>query len=414
MDEAKQKMTAKEFSKQLTKKYYEGAKHAHEEGKFIAYTTAVSPAELFYAHDVIPIYPENHSVMMITHRMTAELSESIERKGYTSHLCAYARSDLGFRELHKSPIGGIPDPDFLLACNAQCFTLTKWFEVLSRRYNAPLFVFDTPQFIRDKRAREEIIKYVMEQIYEMIESLENLTGKKFDFDRLKEVVEYSRQASILYKAYLDMAAYKPSPISIFDALINMAITVYLRGTPEAVEFYRLLIDETMENKVKKGIGVIPNEKYRLYWENLPIWFKFRDHFNLLASYGAVILTSLYVHAWSYDFDPSDPVRTLAENYASVFSNVELAERAEMALDLFKRYSLNGNLMFLNRSCKAVSFAVHELRDIITKKTGVPALVFESDMGDPRFYSESRIRTRIEAYLETLDQLSFERERGLKD
>ncbi len=412
MAEAKGKMTAKEFSKQLTKKYYEGAKHAHEQGKFIAYTTAVSPAELFYAHDVIPIYPENHSVMMITHRMTAELSESIERKGYTSHLCAYARSDLGYRELRKSPIGGIPDPDFLLACNAQCFTLTKWFEVLSRRYQVPLFVFDTPQFIRDKRAREEIIKYVIEQIYEMIEALEELTGKKFDFDRLREVLEYSRQASILYKAYLDMAAYKPSPISIFDALINMAITVYLRGTPEAVKFYKLLIDETMEKKVKKGIGAIPNERYRLYWENLPIWFKFRDHFNLLASYGAVILTSLYVHAWSYDFDPSDPVRTLAENYASVFSNVELEERAEMALDLFQRYSLNGNLMFLNRSCKAVSFAVHELRDIITKKTGVPALVFESDMGDPRFYSESQIRTRIEAYLETLDQLSFERERGL--
>ncbi len=412
MGETQPKMTAKEFSKQLTKEYYEGAKHAHEQGKYIAYTTAVSPAELFYAHDIIPVYPENHSVMIITRRMTAELSESVERDGYTTHLCAYARSDLGFRKLHKSPIGGIPDPDFLLACNAQCFTLTKWFEVLSRRYHAPLFVFDTPQFIRNKTAREEIIKYVMEQIYEMIESLENLTGRKFDFDRLKEVVEYSRQASILYKTYLDLAAYKPSPISIFDALINMAITVYLRGTPQAVTFYRMLVDEVMENKVKKGIGAIPNEKYRLYWENLPIWFKFRDHFNLLASYGAVILTSLYAHSWSYDFDPSDPVRTLAENYASVFSNVELEERAEMALDLFNRYSLNGSLMFLNRSCKAVSFAVHELRDIITKKTGVPALVFESDMGDPRFYSESQIRTRIEAYLETLDQLSLEKERGV--
>ena len=197
-------------------------------------------------------------------------------------------------------------------------------------------------------------------------------------------------------------------------VINMAITVYLRGTPQAVTFYKLLVEEVMETKVKKGVGVIPNEKYRLYWENLPIWFKFRDHFNLLASYGAVILTSLYVHAWSYDFDPSDPVRTLTENYASVFSNVELEERAEMALDLFNRYSLNGNLMFLNRSCKAVSFAIHELRDIITKKTGIPALVFESDMGDPRFYSESQIRTRIEAYLETLDQLSFERARGLRE
>jgi benzoyl-CoA reductase/2-hydroxyglutaryl-CoA dehydratase subunit BcrC/BadD/HgdB len=111
-----------------------------------------------------------------------------------------------------------------------------------------------------------------------------------------------------------------------------------------------------------------------------------------------------VHAWSWDFDVSNPVRTLAENYTAVFSNVELEERAEMALDLFQRYDLNGNIMFLNRSCKAVTFGEHELREILTEKTGVPALVFESDMGDPRFYSEVQVKTRLEAYFETLERL----------
>jgi benzoyl-CoA reductase/2-hydroxyglutaryl-CoA dehydratase subunit BcrC/BadD/HgdB len=45
-----------------------------------------------------------------------------------------------------------------------------------------------------------------------------------------------------------------------------------------------------------------------------------------------------------------------------------------------------------------------MKDILTKKTGIPALVFESDMGDQRFYAESQVRTRIEAYFETLDRL----------
>ena len=216
-------------------------------------------------------------------------------------------------------------------------------------------------------------------------------------------MEYSRDASHLYRQFLDLAAYKPSPISIFDALIHMAITVYLRGTPQAVHYYRYLIDEIMEEKVKKGKGAIENERFRLYWENLPVWFKFRNHFNLLAQYGGNILTSLYVHAWSYDFDTSkDPLLTLAENYVSVFSNVTLEERADMALDLFKRYDLNGSIMFLNRSCKAVSFSVHELRDMLTEKTGIPALVFESDMGDPRFYAEAQVKNRIQAYFETLE------------
>ncbi len=399
-----EKPRAKELLKRLTKDYYGGAAKAHEENRFVAYTTAVSPVELFVAHDVIPIYPENHAVMCITKRMTTRLSTAIEKKGYTSHLCAYARSDLGYRELNESPMGGLPTPDFLLACNAQCFTLTKWFQVLSRRYGAPLFVFDTPQYIRNEKARQNILHYVESQIYELIEALENLTGKKFDYDRLREVLAYSRDACRLYREFLDLAAHKPSPINIFDALIHMAIIVYLRGTPQAVDYYEVLLEEIKKERVTKGIGAIPNERFRLYWENLPVWFKFREHADLLASYGAVILTSLYVHAWSWEFDVSDPVRTLAENYTAVFSNVELEERAEMALDLFQRYDLNGNIMFLNRSCKAVTFGEHELREILTEKTGVPALVFESDMGDPRFYSEVQVKTRLEAYFETLERL----------
>ncbi len=400
-----EKTRTKTLMKTLTDEYYGRAARAHQENRYVAYATAVSPVEIFVAHDVIPIYPENHAVMCLTKRMTTRLSMAAEKAGYTAHLCAYARTDLGSRMLKESPIGGLPDPDFLLACNAQCFTLTKWFEVLSRRYEAPLFVLDTPHYIRDPKARGNIIRYVESQIHELIQSLEQLTGKKFDLDRLREVLILSRDACRLYKAFLDLAVHKPSPISIFDALIHMAIIVYLRGTPQAIHYYRTLVEEIEEEKVSHGIGVIPHERYRLYWENLPVWFKLRDHADLLASHGAVILTSLYVHAWTYDFDASDPIRTLAENYASVFSNVELEERAEMALDLFGRYRLNGTIMFLNRSCKALTFGELELRDILTRRTGIPALVFESDMGDPRFYSETQVKTRLEAYFESLDRLN---------
>jgi len=63
----------------------------------------------------------------------------------------------------------------------------------------------------------------------------------------------------------------------------MAITVYRRGTPEAVSHYETLCSEIYEERISKGIGVISNEKYRLYWENLPVWYRFRDHANLRGS-----------------------------------------------------------------------------------------------------------------------------------
>jgi len=402
-----EKLTSKQLSKKITDEYLEEAFHAHELGKLIGYSTAISPVELFVAHDIIPIYPENHAVANLTAKKGAEMCSITENLGYTSHLCAYARSDLAYRQTGMTVTKGIPEPDLFLACNAQCFTLTKWFQILARKGNLPLFVFDTPEYVMDKKAREEIVKYCVIQMKELIGFLEEVTKKKFDYDRLREVMKYSAASSILYKKFLDMAQYKPSPISIFDALIGMAIAVYRRGTQECVDYYQTLCDE-IQAKVDQGIGVVQNEKYRLYWENLPVWFKFSDHAKLLGSYGAVILTSLYVHAWSLEFDlDKDPLVTLAENYVSRFSNSTIEDRAEMAMELFRKYSMNGMIMFMNRSCKAVSFAVPTLKDILTKRTGIPALVFESDMGDQRFYAESQVRTRIEAYFETLDRLKRE-------
>jgi benzoyl-CoA reductase/2-hydroxyglutaryl-CoA dehydratase subunit BcrC/BadD/HgdB len=406
-DKPKKELTKSQMlSKKITEEYMNEAFHAHELGKLIGYSTAISPVEVFVAHDIIPIYPENHAVANLTAKKGAELCTITENLGYTSHLCAYARSDLAYRESGITVTKGIPAPDLFIACNAQCFTLTKWFQVLSRRGNIPLFVYDTPEYILDKKAREEIVKYCVLQLKELISFLEEVTKRKFDYDRLREVMKYSAQSSLLYKKFLDMAQYKPSPISIFDALIGMAIAVYRRGTQECVDYYQALCDET-QAKVDQGIGVLPKdkEKYRLYWENLPVWFKFSDHAKLLGSYGGVILTSLYVHAWSLEFDlDKDPLLTMAENYVSRFSNSVIEDRADMAMDLFKKYDMNGMIMFMNRSCKAVSFAVPTLKDVLTKRTGIPALVFESDMGDQRFYAESQVRTRIEAYFETLDRL----------
>ncbi|HEX2966497.1 MAG TPA: 2-hydroxyacyl-CoA dehydratase family protein [Syntrophorhabdaceae bacterium] len=397
-------LTSKQLSKKITDEYLEEAFHAHEYGKLVGYSTAISPVEIFVAHDIIPVYPENHAVANLTAKKGAEMCSITESLGYTNHLCAYARSDLAYRHTGMTVTRGIPKPDILLACNAQCFTLTKWFQILSREGNVPLFVFDTPEYVMNPKTRQEIVQYCVIQMKELIGFLEKVTKRKFDYDRLKEVMKYSAASSILYKKFLDMAQYKPSPISIFDALIGMAIAVYRRGTQECVDYYQTLCDE-IQAKVDQGIGVVKNEKYRLYWENLPVWFKFSDHAKLLGSYGAVILTSLYVHAWSLEFDlDKDPLVTLAENYVDRFSNSTIEDRVSMALELFRKYSMNGMIMFMNRSCKAVSFAVPTLKDMLTKKTGIPALVFESDMGDQRFYAESQVRTRIEAYFETLDRL----------
>ncbi|MGB9904388.1 MAG: 2-hydroxyacyl-CoA dehydratase [Desulfotomaculales bacterium] len=43
----------------------------------------------------------------------------------------------------------------------------------------------------------------------------------------------------------------------------------------------------------------------------------------------------------------------------------------------------------------------EIRRRVTAATGVPGLLVEADMTDPRAYAEEQVRTRVQAFLEAL-------------
>jgi benzoyl-CoA reductase/2-hydroxyglutaryl-CoA dehydratase subunit BcrC/BadD/HgdB len=58
-------------------------------------------------------------------------------------------------------------------------------------------------------------------------------------------------------------------------------------------------------------------------------------------------------------------------------------------------------MHSDRSCKPYSLGQYVVRDLVTRETGIPGLVIEADMNDPRQYAEAPTLNRIQAYLESL-------------
>jgi hypothetical protein len=43
-----------------------------------------------------------------------------------------------------------------------------------------------------------------------------------------------------------------------------------------------------------------------------------------------------------------------------------------------------------------------MRDYFTQTLGVPTLMVESDLEDPRYYAEAQIKNRIDAFFESLE------------
>ncbi len=384
--------------KELMKKNYEDGLSAGKSGIPIAWVTAVSPVEIIYAAGLFPYYPENFGATVAARKVADKLSAVAEARGYAHDLCGYARCGIGDAYASEHPVGEIIKPDLLLCCNTQCGSLPKWFEVAGRFYKAPYFLLDAPQI--GAEPEELVTNYFLEQLKELIVFLEEVTGKSFDYDRLGEVLYYSNEACRLWNEVLDTAAQRPAPFGFFDACFHMFPIVTMRGTKEAVAYYQVLKDE-VEERIKEKNYAIPNERYKIYFDHIPLWPKLRWFSDLFASHDALVAVSQYTHSWAYSFDRTRPLESLAEQYTREFVNRFFNYRIELKLKLMRKYNVDGFVLFSNRSCKPTAIGLYDKRNIINNLTGIPGVVFEADMSDLRFFSEEQILAKLDPFFEQL-------------
>jgi bcr-type benzoyl-CoA reductase subunit B len=393
----------KAFSKmkELMTNYYIEAKTTKE--KPIAWITSGAPVEFLFAMDIIPIYPENYAAMCAANHQSVELMEAAEGAGFSQDICAYARTDFGADLTQGGPAGGLPPPHFLVCSTNICKTVIKWYEVVARKYNVPLFIVDTP-FLHEG-LNKDLIDYTVRQLKDLENFLSEFIGRPFDRERFYKVLALSQEAAEQWKKMLYLGKTMPSPFNSLDSFIHLGPIVTLRGTKECVDYYKLLYKEVAERAEKK-IGSIPEEKYRVLWDNLPVWFKMRRLEKFFEEKKCTLVVTTYANSWgglgSHQFDgEKDPYKLLAASYLNVYINWGFEERIKYLAQLMDEFSLTGFIMHSNRSCKPYSVGMYRLQEELSRLTGRPGVVIEADQNDPRVYSDAQVETRLEAFIESM-------------
>ncbi|MBN1652652.1 MAG: 2-hydroxyacyl-CoA dehydratase [Deltaproteobacteria bacterium] len=383
--------------------YLEAKAPKAQHGKKIAWITSGGPVEPLIMMDIIPVYPENYGAMIGASKMGGDLCEKAEAMGYARDLCAYARSDIASSRVNGGPIGGLPEPDMLICCNNICGTVMKWYEVQARYYDVPLFILDTPMCHTEYTP--EMHRYMSRQIAEYVDFLERVSGKPADLERALQVGRLSLKAQRLWQEILDTNLHRPAPMTCFDAFFHMALIVTLRGSEIVVEYYQELLAELKE-RVAAGIAMVPNETYRLLWDNIPVWYRMRWLSDRFAAHGAALVADTYTSGWVSSMqyvNEDDPVGSLAESYARIFLNTGTDSMAENIVSMAKRYHADGLVIHSNRSCKPYSLGQYDIQRIVERKAAIPSIILEADMVDDRAFSESQIATRIDAFIEMLKE-----------
>jgi len=379
-----------------------------EEGK-IAWCTSVGPAELLRAFGFEVHYPENHGAILGATRRAMDYIPLANAIGYSPEICSYLTSDVGSYLKGETPLSrfypgveSVPKPDLLAYNTNQCRDVQEWFEFYGREFGVPVVGINSPRALVE--VREVDIANVVGQLKAMIPTLEEVSGEKFDIDRFKESLRLSRRCSELWGEVLGLARHLPSPWTFFDGTIHMGPAVCLRGTQEAIDYYEVLGRELKE-RIESGVAAVDGERFRLYWEGMPIWGKLRELSEQFSELRACVVVSTYCNSWIFGaFDEKDPFESMAQAYTEIFINRAERVKEEYIEEMVKEYQVDGIIFHDSRTCPNNSNARYGMPQRLEKKLGLPCLVIDADLNDLRCYSEEQTRTNIEAFVEQLEEI----------
>jgi benzoyl-CoA reductase subunit B len=404
--------------KEMIARHFDRLAAAPETGDKCAYTFVPGNlSELLLSFGVLPVLPEINSLQSAMRGKSAEYIAVAEKLGHSEDVCTYVKSDIGMlKSGNVGPTGQrLPNPDLLLLSYTGCFTFLKWFELLREEYHCPVAMLHVP-YQADGRITDAMRTYVVEQLRrKVIPQLEQITGRAYDEERLKECLALSAQAEDDLVWVLQSARSVPSPIDAYFGAVYYVGPIFsaFRGTQDAVDYYRELHAEIDERR-REGKGPVTpegemgRERFRVVVEGPPNWTSFRQFWKMFSDEGAVAVASTYakvggVYDTGFRHDPSRPLESLAEYCLGCYTNLSLPARIELIARYVREYQADGFLINSVKSCNSFSAGqLHILREV-EARSGRPGGFIESDLVDPRYFSAANIKNRLESYFQMLEQ-----------
>lgn len=419
MSEAVVKEKSMVLQKEMIGNLFKDLSAAKETGKKVVYTFVPGNlSELIHTFDMLPVYPEINALQSGMRKKSGDYIKEAEKYGHSEDVCTYVKCDIGMMlNGNIGPTGEkIPDPDLLLLSYTGCFTFLKWFENLERLYpGVPVALLHTP-YQEHSEITPEMTVYMVKQLKEeVIPKMEKVSGNKFDEEKLKKILGQSAESGELIYKIFDSTKHRPSPIDAYFAGVYYIgpINIGFRGTSQATEYYKELYNEVQE-RVSLGLGPITpegdmkEENFRLVIEGPPNWTSFREFWKLFYDVGAVTVSSSYskvggVYDMGFRHNPDNPLESLAEYCMNCYTNLSLPQRIDLLSHCIKRYHADGFLINSIKSCNSFSAGQLMIMRDLEEKLEVPVGFIESDLVDPRYFSYSNIKNRLESFFQMLEQ-----------
>jgi benzoyl-CoA reductase/2-hydroxyglutaryl-CoA dehydratase subunit BcrC/BadD/HgdB len=400
--------------KDLTDSYFKALQAASEAKKPIAWGPADMPYEILRAMDIYYVLGEPYGAICSAQGMSSELLPVTENYGFRTRFCAYSRNFIGSYLTGKGPFGKLQRPSFMIGTRVGCNDHIAWFEALSKILERPFFSIDIPFCYENPEERH--ILYVQRQLENLVDFLEGITKSRMDEERLISAVINAYKLRETWRRIIEKMKIRPAPLNFRSQSSFMVTAVWLKGSKEAVEVYCSLLEE-IDDRIKGGIPSIEDEKARLLWDNVPMWFYLKA-FNYLEEKGLIPVISPYMLGWGDNpltYSPyrvevidllkwkspqtaQDALREMAKQFLRIqITTNSLDSKIRLYEGLARDYCIDGAIFHSNWGCKHLSLNRTEVAKYLEETLHIPILIFESSMADPSGFDENVFLSRIDKF-----------------
>ncbi len=358
--------------------------HGLKNPETTAWTNLFTPVEILQCFDLFCLSAEALSSFWSGFFIEDRFIDDAEAAGFAPTLCSYHKCFLG------SALSRVtPKPSFAVTTSTVCDANFNTFRFVEKHCGVPTVFLDIPA-VSTAQSRQ----YVVEQLKELIGSLCQHTGKAFDIDRLREILARENRSKELYSLYLSQKAQKAYPTTLTLQMYELFATHLSIGSPEALHFFQSLYDE---------IKTCPDfHGKRIYWVHLLPFYQesLRNVCNLSDRY------QLQGFEMNIDYmdplDLRDPLGALADKLIGNLYNRPFQDKIDLVLKMARSLRCDGLIHFCHWGCKQSIGGAMRLKEAVTA-SGLPILLLDGDAIDRRNSADGQIRTRLEAFLELLDQ-----------
>ncbi len=346
------------------------------------WTNIFAPVEILECFDLSCLSMEALSSFMSGFKIEDHLINGAESSGIAPTMCSY----------HKNFIGGVdagifPPVPFSVTTSLACDGNISTFRHVERKYGVKSYVIDIPYaFSRDAKG------YVTGQLKDLIKALESRTGKKFDIDRLRQVIRRENLSRRYYGRYLDEVSHRYYPKTLTLEMFLLFATHLDIGTEDTLEIFRLLSRDVKKYPEMKGKRIFWDYLIPYYQPTLQEYFNYNEDFMIQA----MDMNMDYMH----QMDEAHPLEALAEKMIRNMFNGPYERRATHVAKLVRHFQPDGVISFCHWGCRQSSGGVNILREEM-RRIGMPLLVLDGDAIDRRNSHDGQIKTRLEAFLEMI-------------